>query len=115
MSARVYTILDGERRVISVTIPSSDGEPVDLSTPAGEAFDLPVHVLARRRKKRREIDIQGLVGLLARPLISHAFFELAGAMPNQGVTSVFSFGKGFGVILGVLLARAIPSTLVQPA
>jgi hypothetical protein len=35
MSARVYTILDGERRVLSVTVPACD-EPVDLSTPAGE-------------------------------------------------------------------------------
>jgi hypothetical protein len=31
----VYTILDGDRRVLSVTVPWGD-DPVDLSTPAGE-------------------------------------------------------------------------------
>jgi crossover junction endodeoxyribonuclease RuvC len=80
----------------------------------GEALDMPVHLLARGGAKKREIDIQGLVALLSRPL-AHAFVEQAGAMPGQGVASSFAFGKGFGVVLGVLTARAIPLTIVQPA
>jgi crossover junction endodeoxyribonuclease RuvC len=81
---------------------------------SGEAFDLPVHLLTRGGKKKREVDIQGLLGMLSRPL-THAFVELAGAMPGQGVSGVFAFGKCFGVILGVLAAREIPITLVPPA
>lgn len=40
--------------------------------------------------------------------------EKVGAMPKQGVTSMFNFGKSFGYILGVLEANYIPYELVQP-
>lgn len=43
-----------------------------------------------------------------------AYLELVGAMPGQGVTSMFSFGEGFGVLKGVLAALGIPYTLVSP-
>lgn len=44
----------------------------------------------------------------------HAFIEKVGAMPGQGVTSMFSFGYGFGVWMGILAALKIPHTLVTP-
>lgn len=40
--------------------------------------------------------------------------EKVGAMPKQGVTSVFTFGYGFGVWIGVLAALEIPYQLVTP-
>lgn len=40
--------------------------------------------------------------------------EKVGAMPKQGVTSTFNFGKSFGYILGVLEANRIPYELVTP-
>lgn len=40
--------------------------------------------------------------------------EKVGAMPGQGVTSMFSFGKSAGFIEGVLTALAIPYQLVPP-
>lgn len=40
--------------------------------------------------------------------------EKVGAMPKQGVTSTFNFGKSFGYILGVLEANNIPYELVTP-
>lgn len=36
------------------------------------------------------------------------------AMPGQGVTSMFTFGKNFGYILGVLEAYQMPYILVDP-
>lgn len=42
------------------------------------------------------------------------FVEKVGAMPNQGVTSMFRFGQSFGFILGVLSAFGIPFQLVPP-
>lgn len=45
---------------------------------------------------------------------SHCFIEKVGAMPGQGVTSMFGFGKGFGLWLGILAALQIPYTLVTP-
>ena len=46
----------------------------------------------------------------------HAFcvVEHVGAMPGQGVTSCFSFGRNFGFILGLLTAFRIPYELVRP-
>ena len=44
-----------------------------------------------------------------------AAVEKVGAMPNQGVTSMFSFGQSYGFILGVLATAGIPYQLVSPA
>ena len=43
-----------------------------------------------------------------------ACVEKVGAMPGQGVTSMFSFGKSAGYIEGVLSATLIPYQLVAP-
>lgn len=40
--------------------------------------------------------------------------EHVGAMPGQGVTSCFSFGRNFGFILGLLTAFCHPYELVRP-
>lgn len=40
--------------------------------------------------------------------------EKVNAMPGQGVTSMFNFGKNFGFIQGVLEAYEIPFELVPP-
>jgi crossover junction endodeoxyribonuclease RuvC len=41
--------------------------------------------------------------------------EQVGAMPGQGVTSMFSFGTSFGIVLGVVAALRLPLELVRPA
>lgn len=41
--------------------------------------------------------------------------ERVSSMPRQGVASSFSFGVGFGSLLGVLRAMAYPVELVTPA
>jgi crossover junction endodeoxyribonuclease RuvC len=87
---------------------------IESGASTGEAIDLPVHVLMRGGKKKRELDIAGLIQILAVRQITHAFVEQAGAMPGQGVSSVFAFGKCYGVILGVIAARSISLTLVPP-
>lgn len=43
-----------------------------------------------------------------------AVVEHVSAMPGQGVTSCFSFGRNFGFILGLLTAFRIPYELVRP-
>jgi crossover junction endodeoxyribonuclease RuvC len=44
-----------------------------------------------------------------------AVVEQVGARPGQGVTSMFSFGQGFGTLLGVLAALGVRHRLVTPA
>lgn len=43
-----------------------------------------------------------------------ATVEQVGAMPGQGVTSMFGFGRSFGVVEGVLAANNVKTRLVTP-
>jgi crossover junction endodeoxyribonuclease RuvC len=43
-----------------------------------------------------------------------AVIEKVGAMPKQGVASTFKFGQGYGSLLGICAALAIPVELVTP-
>lgn len=45
---------------------------------------------------------------------AHAYLEQVGAMPGQGVSSMFTFGHAAGVVEGILQGMAIPYTLVTP-
>lgn len=42
------------------------------------------------------------------------FIEKVGAMPGQGVSSMFSFGHSAGVVEGVVTALGLPVQLVSP-
>lgn len=44
----------------------------------------------------------------------HVYIEQVGAMPGQGVSSMFNFGHSVGTIMGVVGALMIPHTLVAP-
>ncbi|MGA4640560.1 hypothetical protein ACQKC8_12395 [Stutzerimonas stutzeri] len=45
---------------------------------------------------------------------AHAYLEQVGAMPGQGVSSMFTFGHAAGVVEGILQGACIPYTLVTP-
>lgn len=77
-------------------------------------FDMPLLRLPRGGKIRNDIDIHALAELILSQRISHAFVEQVGAMPKQGVSGVFMFGKCYGEVLGVLGATRTPLTLVTP-
>lgn len=46
---------------------------------------------------------------------THAYVENARAMPKQGVTSMFRYGRVAGAIEGTIAACRIPLTMVEPA
>ncbi len=80
-----------------------------------DVADMPVHLLPRGGKTKKELDIAQLVDILTARRPSHAFIEQVNSMPGQGVSGVFVFGKVYGAILGVVTALAIPLTPVPPA
>jgi crossover junction endodeoxyribonuclease RuvC len=47
--------------------------------------------------------------------INHVVIELVSAMPKQGVSSMFKFGRTFGQVLGVVQALGIPYEFVTAA
>jgi crossover junction endodeoxyribonuclease RuvC len=46
--------------------------------------------------------------------LDHAYLEQVGAMPGQGVASMFTFGHAAGVVEGLLQGLGIPYMLVTP-
>ena len=64
-----------------------------------------------------EIDVPLLAGLLRSLDLATTVvaIELVHAMPLQGVSSVFTFGKGFGTLLGVTGTLGVRTELVNPA
>jgi len=79
-------------------------------------LDMPVMEVSRNGKTKREVSPPLLANILnaieGTDVI--AVVERVGAMPGQGVTSVFSFGRSLGIIEGALAACQISMTLIQP-
>lgn len=63
------------------------------------------------------VDIEAFHSILnsIKKNVYHCFLEKVGAMPGQGVVSMFNFGRTFGVTESLLVANRIPYTLVHPA
>ena len=62
----------------------------------------------------KEIDGRYLAEWLKESAPDLVVVEKVGAMPGQGVTSMFTFGTGFGRVLGVIEALGLPYRLVTP-
>lgn len=60
------------------------------------------------------VDVLSYVGRSARAKDIKVCVEKVGAMPGQGVVSMFNFGHNLGVIEGILSALRIPYQLVPP-
>ena len=90
-------IVDREDRLVGVF----DAPTVTTSTVSGGT--------------RTRLDVAEAANLLRRwPGIVSVGLERVGAMPGQGVTSMFSFGEGFGMWQGVLGALGLPYELFLP-
>jgi len=64
--------------------------------------------------KGLQVDAHGLSSLLSGNGSCAVIIESVSAMPGQGVTSMFSFGKSAGIIEGILAAYEIPYSFVRP-
>jgi crossover junction endodeoxyribonuclease RuvC len=80
-----------------------------------ELLDMPTTIVSRGSREVREVN-GPLLGVMVRALapLDSAFLELVGAMPGQGVSSMFAFGRAVGVVEGVLGALSVPVTKVPP-
>lgn len=63
----------------------------------------------------KELDIRAIANLILRYRgVTLAAVEKCHSMPAQGSVSTFKFGKGYGILLGIIGALAIPTILVTP-
>jgi len=76
--------------------------------------DMPVLEIARNGKTKREISPQLLRSIVDRYEPRRAIIERVGAMPGQGVSSMFQFGRSVGLVEGVLAGLNVPTGFVTP-
>ena len=81
-----------------------------------DVFDMPTTEHMVGRKKRTEVSPAALAQMLS-PMVGNAvaFIEKVGAMPGQGVVSMFRFGQAYGVVIGIVATLGLRYTLVPPA
>ena len=66
-------------------------------------------------KGKTEYAVSDMVKLLKRfPHATGVTLEKVGAMPGQGVTSMFSMGRGLGLWEGIIVALGLPYVKVAP-
>lgn len=86
----------------------------DTVSEALVVMDMPTVEVTRNGKSKREVSPALVADMVAGKGVEKAFMERVSAMPGQGVSSMFSFGRSSGVVEGVLAAYEIPTTLVTP-
>ena len=97
--------------------PGLNGAIAFLDTEKGHlsVVDMPTFEVKRNNKAKREVNAAGLAHILAAAQkVQGIILERVGAMPGQGVTSVFSFGRSVGLVEGVLAAYLLPVSIVTP-
>lgn len=106
-------------QVILGVDPGLSGALAAVSLSTGKliaVYDMPVFSKKGSGKKMvNEINDQQLAHLIGCISPTIAVIEQIGAMPGQGVTSMFRMGAAFGTIKGVLAGLSIPFTTVHPA
>lgn len=80
-----------------------------------DVFDMPTLEVDSGKTRKRHISAVGLRDILVCHPTDHVVIEKVGAMPGQGVTSMFNFGRSAGIIEGVVAALCNPHTYVTPA
>lgn len=66
-------------------------------------------------KGRAKVAAASVADVIANHQPDQIVLEDVGAMPGQGVSSMFSFGRGVGVLEGVIAALGYPLVMVRPA
>ena len=76
-----------------------------------DAIDIPVTGVGAKER----VDVLAIRSWLAQHTPQHAFIERAQAMPKQGASSGFKYGRAVGAIEAVIACCAIPMTIVEPS
>lgn len=77
-----------------------------------EVWDMPT--MGRGSGNKQQINGAAVGKILRECPPCRAYIELVGAMPGQGVSSMFNFGKAAGAAMGALGALQIPVVEVSP-
>jgi crossover junction endodeoxyribonuclease RuvC len=76
-----------------------------------EAIDIPV--IGTGAKER--VDVAAICAWISQHDVRHAYIERAQAMPKQGASSGFKYGRAVGAIEAAIALSGIPLTIVEPS
>ena len=102
-------------RIIGIDPGLSGGIAILDDLKVFDIFDMPV--MSEGKKNKNQLNSAQLVNIIKKHIVSGDTFvivEQVGAMPGQGVTSMFNFGQTFGSIKGVCAALDLPIFYVRP-
>lgn len=96
--------------------PGASGALAFFNPAAGilDIVDMPTVEVKRGNKDKREISPAMLATEIARHQVDLVVLERVGAMPGQGVSSTYQFGRGVGMVEGVVSALRLPMQYVTP-
>jgi crossover junction endodeoxyribonuclease RuvC len=90
--------------------PGLTGAIVFLSDQEVEIHDMPTLVVSGNKRTISAVGVADILASKKHPCV----IEKVASRPGQGVTSMFSFGMGYGIVLGVAAALMIPINYVTP-
>ena len=76
-----------------------------------EAIDIPTVGI----KAKERVDVLALRAWITAHRPQHAFIERAQALPKQGSSSGFKYGRATGALEAVIACCEVPITIVEPA
>jgi len=76
-----------------------------------DAIDIPVTGVGAKER----VDVLAIRNWIAQHAPQHALIERAQAMPKQGASSGFKYGRAVGAIEAVIACCAIPLRIVEPS
>jgi Holliday junction resolvasome RuvABC endonuclease subunit len=76
-----------------------------------DTIDIPVSGVGAKER----VDVLAIRSWITQHAPQHALIERAQAMPKQGASSGFKYGRAVGAIEAVIACCAIPLTIVEPA
>ena len=84
---------------------------IDTSEQLIDAIDIPVTGV----KAKERVDVHTIHAWLIQHRPKMAFIERAQAMPRQGASSGFKYGRAVGAIESVIELARIPLTIIEPS
>jgi hypothetical protein len=75
-----------------------------------DAIDIPVVGIAAKER----IDVAAVCDFIAEHAPQHAIIERAQAMPKQGASSGFKYGRAVGALEASIVCCRIPMTIIEP-
>src|SRR5262245_45820742 len=76
-----------------------------------EAIDVPV--VGTNAKER--VDVIAIRAWISKHDVQHAFIERAQAMPKQGASSGFKYGRAVGAIEAAITLCSVPVEIIEPS